>query len=146
MCWSFSLPITNQQLFYFLQADGILLHPLRRVVHEERIRLEVPPQILQHSFPSAAGHFFVLHRIASVLQMSHVASVCVCRERHSWGSWRPTSWTWTPRWRSCQCSRRQKTRTTTCKCLRAQKVETDALLTSMGLILGNAFWAETTFC
>ena len=36
------------------------------------------------------------------------------RERRCSGSWRRTSWTWTPRWRNCRCSRRQRTRTTTC--------------------------------
>lgn len=36
------------------------------------------------------------------------------RGRRCSGSWRRTSWTWTPRWRNCRCSRRQRTRTTTC--------------------------------
>lgn len=37
-------------------------------------------------------------------------------ERPCSGSWRRTSWTWTPRWRSCRCSRRRRIRTTTCAC------------------------------
>ena len=40
----------------------------------------------------------------------------VCRGRRCCGSWRQTSWTYTPRWRSCLCSRRPRTRTTTCAC------------------------------
>lgn len=40
----------------------------------------------------------------------------VCRGRRCCGSWRRTSWTSTPRWRSCPCSRRPRTRTTACAC------------------------------
>lgn len=36
------------------------------------------------------------------------------RGRHCCGSWRRTSWTSTPRWRNCPCSRRPRTRTTAC--------------------------------
>lgn len=37
------------------QAAGLLLLPLRRVLHEEQLRPEVPSQILQHPVPAAPG-------------------------------------------------------------------------------------------
>lgn len=39
----------------FLQAARLVLHPLRRVLHEERIWPQILTQIFQHSFPTTTG-------------------------------------------------------------------------------------------